>query len=290
MQHRNYHTHSHYCDGQGQLQEYVEKAIGKGFEALGFSGHAPLPFVNDWTMDDENLPLYLNEVTQLKRRYRDEIEIYVGLEIDYLDETHNPANPIFDRLKLDYRIGSVHMLQDPEDEKYYSIDGPVKELEHLIQETYAGSVEAFLGAYYRQIQNMIRSGGFQILGHFDLPKKHNGSLKYFSESETWYHRMVEETLETVAKGSVILEVNTGAMSRGYTQEPYPAPWILELCRDLDIPIMLNSDAHKPDWIDYAFDEAEKLILNAGIEKGWALRSGEWQEVKYGEGEEGAKGK
>ena len=50
----NYHTHSRYCDGKGELREYVELALANGFSALGFSGHAALPFKNTFSIHDED--------------------------------------------------------------------------------------------------------------------------------------------------------------------------------------------------------------------------------------------
>ena len=38
MQYRqNLHTHNHYCDGQGTLEEFVQQALEFGMDTLGFS-------------------------------------------------------------------------------------------------------------------------------------------------------------------------------------------------------------------------------------------------------------
>ncbi len=277
----NYHSHSSFCDGEGRLEEYVQYALSQHMQALGFSGHAPLPFPNAWTMDEEELPLYLGEVRRLKDLYRDRIELYAGLEIDYLDEKRNPAQPIYDALGLDYRIGSVHMLIDPDNGEYYGLDGPIEELEHLINQVYAGSVEQMVTDYYLQVENMVRIGGFDFIGHLDLIKKHNRKLGLFSEEESWYRTAISSVVDAIAGSGLMVEVNTGAIARGYTDEPYPSPWILAMCADRNIPITLNSDAHKPSWVEYAFEDALKIIREAGYSRGMALLKGEWQEVSFG---------
>ena len=66
----NYHTHSRYCDGKGEPHEYVEFALANGFSALGFSGHAPLPFNNTFSIHNEDYLAYCNEVRALKEEYR----------------------------------------------------------------------------------------------------------------------------------------------------------------------------------------------------------------------------
>ena len=301
MQKMNFHTHSEYCDGSGKPEEYVQTALRKNFHALGFSGHTPLPFPNNWTMDEETLPVYLNDIRQLKKRYSGRIEIYLGLETDYLDEKRNAASPNVQALNLDYQIGSIHMLPDPEDGQYFSFDGPLDELHHLIQVTFGGSVRKFITAYYHQMARMLEIGGFDIIGHFDLIKKHNREVGFFSEDESWYRSIVEETIMAVAESGLLLEVNTGAMSRGYTSEPYPSPWILDLCaqagsaeansqNDLaeasgrssrgGIPVVISADAHKPDLMDYAFEEIEEMLLAAGYRHSWGLLQNRWQEVWF----------
>jgi histidinol-phosphatase (PHP family) len=152
----------------------------------------------------------------------------------------------------------------------------VEELDSLVQD-YGGSFRPLAEEYYRRIGLMAELGGFDILGHFDLLRKHNGRGEYFSEQESWYRRLVAETLEQVAASGVIVEVNTGAMARGYTAEPYPSLWILELCADLGIPVTINADAHKPHWVDYAFSEARQHALQAGYSAIRVLRGGRWKE-------------
>jgi histidinol-phosphatase (PHP family) len=67
------------------------------------------------------------------------------------------------------------------------------------------------------------------------------------------------------------------MARGYTAEPYPSRWILSLCAELEIPITINADAHKPRWVDYAFPQARRFALEAGYASIRVLRSGQRQE-------------
>ncbi|MFP4491358.1 MAG: histidinol-phosphatase HisJ [Spirochaetaceae bacterium] len=276
----NYHTHSSFCDGKGQLEDYVKYAISRGFHALGFSGHAPLPFPNDWTMNEENLSTYIREVLALKERYRDSLEIYLGLETDYLDKKHNPAHPKYKALGLDYQIGSVHHLYSPERTEFLQVDYTKEELELLLKDTFDKDIKALVSTYYRMVREMVQTGGFEILGHLDLVKKQNRGNVYFDETEKWYKREIEKTLETVAETDVILEINTGAMARGYTAEPYPSPWIIDRAAELKIPVTINSDAHRPEWLDYGFEEAENLARAAGYSSKIVYTEGEWREIGY----------
>lgn len=276
----NYHTHSSFCDGKGQLEDYVKYAISRDFHTLGFSGHAPLPFPNDWTMNEENLSTYIREVLALKERYRDSLEICLGLETDYLDKKHNPAHPKYKALGLDYQIGSVHHLYSPERTEFLQVDYTKEELELLLKDTFDKDIKALVSTYYRMVREMVQTGGFEILGHLDLVKKQNRGNVYFDETEKWYKREIEKTLETVAETDVILEINTGAMARGYTAEPYPSPWIIDRAAELKIPVTINSDAHRPEWLDYGFEEAENLARAAGYSSKIVYTEGEWREIGY----------
>jgi len=46
----NYHTHTKYCDGKGEIEQYVLAAINAGIKYLGFSSHSPLPLPSRWSM------------------------------------------------------------------------------------------------------------------------------------------------------------------------------------------------------------------------------------------------
>ena len=47
------------------------------------------------------MPEYLQEIKRLKQKYSDQLEIYAGLEIDYLNEASNPSIARFSEMPLD---------------------------------------------------------------------------------------------------------------------------------------------------------------------------------------------
>ncbi len=112
----NYHSHSLYCDGRANMEDFIRFALSEGFTSYGFSSHAPLPFSTAWTMEWDAMDDYLAEFHRLKAKYAGQIELYIGLEIDYLNEESNPSVVRFRELPLDYRIGSVHLLYDDKGE------------------------------------------------------------------------------------------------------------------------------------------------------------------------------
>jgi len=81
----NYHSHTSFCDGRAPMKDFVVEAIKQGFTSYGISSHAPLPFPTRWTMEKEEVIPYLEEFKGLREEYKNEIELYIGLEIDYLE-------------------------------------------------------------------------------------------------------------------------------------------------------------------------------------------------------------
>ena len=84
----NYHTHTWRClRASGTEREYVENAIRGGLRILGFSDHTPMPYPDGYVSNVKMLPDqledYVDTVLKLKQEYRNDIEIRLGLEVEY---------------------------------------------------------------------------------------------------------------------------------------------------------------------------------------------------------------
>ncbi len=279
MIYANYHSHSTYCDGKGSPEAYVAEALKQEMTALGFSSHAPLPFPNDWTMKDSLLEAYLAETAALKKKYHGRIELYTGLEIDFIHELMAPSDPFYAALGLDYVIGSVHVLRDEKTGDYPGIDYTEKDMDQLLAGSFNGDSRLLVQTYYSRVREMIRKGGFTILGHMDVIKKTNIGSKYFDEKESWYYEEVIKTLDAVQSAGVLLEVNTGNSRWQGIDSLYPSPWILKLCRQRKIPVVLNSDAHIPKRLSIHFKDALTALTAAGYRETMVLKGGKWRPEK-----------
>lgn len=274
----NYHSHSDFCDGTGKLEDYVKSAIDRGFHVFGFSGHAPLPFKNDWTMSQSRVKEYLDEAKRLKYKYKDSINIKTGLEVDYIEERMSPSDQYLQDYALDYTIGSVHVIPDKITGEYLGIDYTKNEIEQLINNSYNGNAELLVKEYYRLIRNMSDKKGFDIIGHLDVIKKTNINSIYFNETEYWYKNEIIDTLQSISENKQILEINTGQILND-PRKISPSQWILKIAYELNIPVTLNSDAHRPDRVDNYFDEAKKIIKDAGYRYVSILIKNKWENQK-----------
>lgn len=273
----NYHTHCSFCDGRWEPEVYAEKAISLGMKALGFSSHAPIPQENDWTMKPGRIDEYVRRIRTVQECYADDIEIYCGLEVDYIPGVMGPKSPEIEKAGLDYTIGSVHLIYDTEKSWYFAVDSTEEEYRHIHDEIFKGDIRAMVREYYRRVGAMAREQHPSIVGHLDLIKKNNRNAAYFDESEPWYRDAVCGALEEIARSGSRVEVNTGALARKTLDTVYPSSWILKECRVRGIPIVLNSDAHDPDLLTYYFEEARSILLACGYSEIQALIGGSFKD-------------
>lgn len=271
----NYHSHCSFCDGRAPLEEFVKEAIRQGFYSYGVSSHAPLPFPTQWTMEWEQMEAYLDEFKNLRSKYADEIELYVGLEIDYLNEESNPSVARFTELPLDYRIGSVHLLYDAAGE-VVDIDCSPAVFKERVDRHFNGDVLRVVRMYFDRLFRMVELGGFDLLGHAD--KMHYNASCYHPGllDEPWYEALMKDYFSLVASRGYLVEINTKAYDSLGTFYPNSRYW--ELMKEYQIKILVNSDAHYPERINAGRMEALRLLQAKGFATVAELHQGSWREV------------
>jgi len=258
------HTHTVFCDGKDDVETMCRVAHNKGLAAIGFSAHAPIGktgLASNWHIKDQRLGEYIDEVRAARQRWEGKIAVYLGLEIDYIKGLRSALDRDIQSLGLDYLIGSVHYLLPPHGEPF-TVDGPPEEVAKGIAEGFSGSGEAMMQAYWDAVLEMTALGGFDIVGHLDLVKKHNAAQRLF-KMETEYLRRAAEVVRVIAAGGYVVEVNTGGMNRGSITETYPSLEILRLLRQHNAPVMITADAHNAHDLDGHYPAACQTLLDAG---------------------------
>lgn len=271
----NYHSHSLYCDGRAGMEDFVRFALSEGFTSYGFSSHAPLPFSTAWTMEWDRMDDYLMEFRRLRAKYAGRIELYIGLEIDYLNEESNPSATRFRELPLDYRIGSVHMLYNDKSE-VVDIDVPADAFGQIVDGQFGGDLERVVRSYYGRLRHMLELGGFDIVGHAD--KMHYNAACYRPGllDEPWYDTLVKEYFEDIARRGYQVEINTKAYHDLGTF--FPNVRYFPFLHSLGARVQVNSDSHYPERINSGRPEALQALKKAGYETVMELYGGAWQEM------------
>lgn len=279
MQLSNYHSHCTFCDGRSTPEDFVKFAISHGFRAYGFSSHSPLPFETFWNMSKEDVPEYLAEINRLKTKYSDRIEIYTALEIDYLDETYNPSIAYFQDMPLDYRIGSIHFLPLSEhlsEDNMVCIDGSFADYKASVDRYFEGDISKLVTRYFDSTLKMIEAGGIDIVGHMDKIYMNGHKCKGFSFDADWYQKPFRAALDLIAEKGLMVEVNTKNLTK--KQQVFPRREYLRLLKDMNIPVMVNSDCHYPDLVNDGRAEAFEFLKEAGFKTTRELIKGIWQDV------------
>lgn len=271
----NFHVHSSFCHGKGDPEDYVNVAIIRGLQSIGFSSHAPLPYNSKWAMKPDKFQEYCATILGLRSKYKGKINIFLGLEVDYCDELDNAFYFDIKKAGIDYMIGSVHFLKVDKLGTFRVINDK-DDYKLILDELFYGDIQKFVRTYYQSIRNMVQRFRPTIIGHLDLIKKNSKDTRHFSEILDWYRREVLDTLHVIKNNGSILEVNTKGMID--TNEFYPSKWILKEAKKLDIPVMINSDAHLIESIDSFYDLAFSVLREAGYSKQKILMDQQWKYI------------
>ena len=271
----NLHLHTKYSDGNSEPEEYIKKAVVLGFSTLGFSEHSPLPFDNPFSLKDENIERYINEINKLQEKYKDQIKIYRALEMDYIPDMSTDFNYWKKRCCTDYLIGSIHLVKPKDHNELWFTDGPKYETyDKGLNDFFDGDIKKAVSTYYHQMNEMIDTQKFDIVGHVDKIKMHNRD-RYFKEDEKWYQQLVDECLSLIKEKDLIVEVNT----RGIYKKRYPGLFpdgiTLQKVKDLNIPIIISSDAHAPEELNLGFDNAIFKLKKMGFTEVMRFTNGAW---------------
>ncbi len=277
----NLHTHTNFCDGATEPEAYILEAIRLGFHTLGFSSHAPVPFENRFAiLNDKYLLEYTAEIRRLQKKYEGQINVFLSLEIDYIPGVTKKYSTFKNKAGLDYVIGGVHLVRNPEKEALWFIDGPMQEtFDTGLRKIFDNNIKLAVESYFGQIREMIATQKPDIVAHLDKIKMHNKN-RFFNEDEPWYEQQLQETLDVIAKQGTIVEVNTRGLYKERSKELFPGKKALQIIHKMGIPITLNSDAHRPEELNGYFDFARKQLKETGFEKLMMFTAGGWKGVDF----------
>ena len=274
---QNYHTHTLFCDGKAAPQEYLNKAAALGFKKLGFSAHAEVPFENEWSIKPNNTSNYCKAINELKSNNLG-VDVFLGLEADYIPGITTDFKIVREKYQLDYIIGSIHLVRNDSNPELWFIDGPDSGYDEGLKTIFNNDIKAGVTAFFYQTNEMIETQQFEIIGHFDKIKMNNRK-RFFNETESWYRGLIGETLTLIKEKGIIVEVNTRGIYKGRSKTFFPDTLVLKQCLNLNIPIIVSSDAHHPDDMNKIFPEAHTILRELGFTEQMQLNNGQWNAIK-----------
>ncbi|WP_421919721.1 histidinol-phosphatase [Marinifilum sp.] len=274
MTYFSYHTHSSYCDGKENPEDYIKQGILQGLRAIGFSSHAPIPVATAWAMKTSNIDSYIQEINQLKEKYKNEIEVYLSLELDYIPGVSKSFSEWKKNYGLDYTIGSVHLVKAESEEELWFLDGPDTNYTIGLQKLFKGDIKKAVTAYFKQVIEMIETQSPDVVGHVDKVKMNNKG-RYFSETDEWYIHLLDKSLDVIEKAGSIVEVNTRGIYKKKSDKLFPDDYFLKQCHKRNIDVTISSDAHHPKELLCYFEETRNYLKLIGFESVTVFHKGEW---------------
>lgn len=261
----NYHMHTTFCDGKNTAEEMVLSAIEKEMVSIGFSGHGYTEFDQTYCMKD--MIGYMEEVWRLQKKYKNQIQIYLGVE----EDAFAPVN----RKGFDYVIGSSH---------YFDKEGrylPIDLSNECFKECFAQfqyDVVSLAENYYTSFCKYIANYKPHIIGHFDLITKFDevGTSLFLQNPK--YNEVAEKYVNIATESNCIFEVNTGAMARGLRTTPYPSENLLHILKKNGAKITISSDSHSQETLNFGFEDMRQYLYDIGFRHTYIINQGKFEKI------------
>ncbi|MFS0863516.1 histidinol-phosphatase [Fredinandcohnia sp. 179-A 10B2 NHS] len=252
------------------LMQFIKEARLKKIEHFGISEHAYHFYQtkdilrNPWV--DERRYYDMNDYVNLfKQAWRSNIDVKMSIEMDYTPGKHQEMKRFISSYDFDYVIGSIHWVDD------FGID-----LAEFRKEWDRRDLYDTYEKYYDQVVTLAESNLFDIIGHIDLVKIFN----YIPNDEEFLLQQYDRGTTALANSKTCVEISTAGL-RKPVGELYPDPRLLQMCFDKGIPIVLSSDAHKPEHVGADYDKAIELAKSVGYNTLMTFTKGERREVPLG---------
>jgi histidinol-phosphatase (PHP family) len=229
--------------------DMCQSAIIRGLPEIGFSEHFDLhpgEPCRDWFRPEP----WWEEIQHCRAQFADNLVIRAGIEVGEPHLFTEATAQMLARLPFDYVIGSLHWVGR----------------DSVFDINYFKTRDADLayGAFFVELERMTRVGGFDILGHFDVPIR-TAHAVYGSYAPADFEDLIRPVLRNCIRNGIALDLNTSALrSRVKVLTPNLdiLRWYVELGGER---VTLGSDAHKPGDVGSHLDIAISTARAAGIQ-------------------------
>ena len=264
--------HSAYADGRGTVAQIADAAVQRGFRAFGFSEHFVTPKHNEFSPDGRVVDHgshwiddYVTEVQAAKARHAAQLDIFLGIEIEYLRDFQSWTCAALARWPFDYVVGSVHYV------RYGDLDICIDWDQARIDEALrrAGSAEQLQLDYYEHVLELL-DWHVAVIGHLDLVKMLLSPAEQIPTSGI--RSKVQSILETMRDRGVAMDVNARGLIKP-CRSIYPADWILAEAQRIGVCVTLGDDSHGPEEVGCRLDQAVTALRRSGFRNMALVRPG-----------------
>ncbi len=249
----DYHIHTYRCGhAGGASRDFVRCALEQELSEIAFTDHIPLYFLPEpkrdpkLAMREEQFDEYIAEVEALREEFRGIIPIRLGLEADYAEGHEEELARWLAHADWDLVLGSVHWVAGD------WIDAPGSAARFEREGT-----EKLYAEYYRLLAEAARTRLFDVLTHFDLPKKHgHRPASPPKESE-------DNAIMAARQAGCAVEISSAGL-RKPVGEVYPEPRLISKLIAAGVPVTFSSDAHAPAEVGWGYERTVEIARACGV--------------------------
>lgn len=244
----NYHTHTTRCKhAYGSDEQFVLSAIKAGYTSLAFTDHSPwllYPFeAGSIRMHISEMEEYVESINHLKRQYRDEISIYVGLEAEYYRDRIDWLINLKQKHQLDLLILGNHFRG------------------HESNETYYGNYRDKTNVYKHYVEDAIdamATEAYSIFAHPDLYFRTNNKVDKVALEAA------QQICDAANHYNVALEYNLGGIRYGDNSYPKDEFWQV-VAKNKNVSV-IGVDAHRPKHLEdiELRKKAQRFLNDIGV--------------------------
>ena len=219
----NFHTHTVRCHHAVDDDEsYIKCAIEAGIKHLGFSDHAPVVFSGGrgfhYHMDIEDGEEYVNTIRALGEKYKDQIEISVGFEMECYPSCFDEMLELTRKFGAEYLILGQHFIGD---------EWPDGIGSRMYTET-----PEHLTEYVNNVIRGIKSGVFTYVAHPDIIN--------FGGDEAFYRAEMTRLCQVAKEYDTPLEINLHGIQHNRF---YPSDRFFAIAGEMGVPVTFGMDVH-----------------------------------------------
>jgi histidinol-phosphatase (PHP family) len=273
------HTHTEFCPhGSGEdVELFIQRAIQLGFTEYSITEHNPLPksFMDQASgaheaivtggMNMNDVETYLRKMHDLKHKYRSEIKINVGFEVDYLPGFENWTIDFLNEYgkQIDDSILSLHFQNGVGG--YRSVDFSPEDFDSGLVKHY-GSFQKAQENYFSSYLEMVQADlGFykpKRMGHLTLCQKFQ---TYFEGEATDLSDvslvLIDRIIEEVKDRGFEFDFNTAGLFKEFCGETYPPANIIQRVKEKGIAFVYGSDSHSHKDVGRGYDAFVQNVEN-----------------------------
>ncbi|MFD1419297.1 histidinol-phosphatase HisJ [Companilactobacillus keshanensis] len=272
------HTHTEFCPhGSGEpVEKMVQRAIQLGFKKYCITEHAPIPKdfkkVYAGTPDGyetagiamDDLSNYFKETQMIQKKYRSDIQITIGFEVDYLEGFEDWTKDFLDEYgpETQESILSVHFMKGT-DNKEWCIDYDTQNYQTGFVD-YLDDPQHIFKVYYDTVRKSVEAdlGKYapQRIGHMSLIRKFQDYFNLTEDYDEKSMQQISEILTIIRQQNRELDLNLAGLYKPLCNDYYPGKQITQLAQKMNIPLVYGSDAHDIESVGHGFHLLNSAIL------------------------------